>query len=161
MMVFPTEPLSKNIIVARVLDLLLVSITHRMRWPKPASAPTEMLQSSCGEICPGKVQFDDVGLCTFPRASITVTDLTVTGFVPMFATSHSALLSASPIPVARMAAFAVPPRIIPARTVHTLRDIGIPSSSRFMSQEPLSSNIPQGLGWQLHCLRSHGGSFPV
>src|SRR5262249_17083526 len=99
MMVFPAEPLSKNIIVARMLDLLLVSTTHRMRWSKPASAPTEMLQSSCGEIWPGKVQFDDVGLCTFPRASMTVTDLTVTGFVPTLATLHSALLSADPIPV--------------------------------------------------------------
>jgi hypothetical protein len=90
MMVFPAEPLSKNIIVARMLDLLLVSITHRMRWPKPAWAPTEILQSSPGEICPGKVQFDEVGLCTAPRASMTVTDLTVTGLAPMFATLHSA-----------------------------------------------------------------------
>ena len=58
MIVFPTERLSKNIIVARMLDLLLVSITHRVRWPKPASALTEILQSSCGEIGPAKVQFD-------------------------------------------------------------------------------------------------------
>src|SRR5262245_3728573 len=123
MIVFPAEPLSKNIIVARMLDLLLVSITHRMRWPKPAAALTEMLQSSCGEICPGKLQFEDVALCTAPRASMTVTDLTVTGFVPMFATLHSASLSADPIPVEMTAALAVPLRIIPTRTVHTLRDM--------------------------------------
>src|SRR5215510_7463312 len=152
MMVFPTEPLSKNIIVARMLDLLLVSITHRMRWPKPALAPTEILQSSCGAICPGKVQFDDVGLCTAPRASMTVTDLTVTGFVPMFATLHSASLSADPIPVEITAALAVPLRIIPARTVHTLRDIGLLLVKVHVAG-PSPSNRPR---CQPQCIRSHG-----
>ena len=36
---------------------------------------------------------------------MTVTDLTVTGFVPMFATLHSALFNADPIPVEITAAW--------------------------------------------------------
>src|SRR5262249_61871384 len=57
---------------------------------------------------------------------MTVTDLTVTGFVPMFATLHSALFNADPIPVEITAAFAVLPRMITARTVHTFLTICLP-----------------------------------
>src|SRR5262245_9876057 len=103
-----------------MLDLLLVSITHLRRCSRwaPVGAAV-ILQSSPGEIGPGKEQFDDIGSCTAPLASIMVTDLTVTGLVPMFATLHSPPTPTDPNPLERIAALAVPPRIIPARAVHT------------------------------------------
>src|SRR5262249_24120614 len=56
---------------------------------------------------------------------MTVTDLTVTGFVPMFVTLHSAWSGAKAIPVDIMVACAVDARMMPAMAGHTLRDIGL------------------------------------
>src|SRR5262249_10150348 len=115
-----------------------------------------MMQPNCGEIGPGNMQFVDVGLCTAPEASMMVTDLTVTGFVPMFITSHSTESGAYNVPVEMMAACAVPLRIIPARTVHTLRDMGLllvkvlcrRRHSEYDASDPFPSAAPK-LGWQL------------
>ena len=129
------------------------NVSQRCRW------------EYVGEIGPGKVQFDAIGARTAPVASMTVTDLTVTGFVPTFVTLHSLPAPTDPSPVARMVAFAVPPRIIPARIVHThtLRDIDILLVVRVVSQEPpeqdafdpFTSAAPK-LGWRLRGIQSHG-----
>src|SRR6516162_5880032 len=124
----------RYIIVARMLDLLLVSTTHRkrlLRWS--LEGPYVILQSSPGKIGPGNVQFELPGTTPLPLPSMMVTDLTVTGLVPTFATLHSPPPSPSPVEIT--AAWAVPPRIIPARAVHTLRDIGL-LLIRVVSQEP-------------------------
>src|SRR5262249_41567722 len=83
---------------------------------------------------------------------MTVTDLTVTGFVPMFATLHSALFNADPIPVEITAAFAVLPRMIPARTVHTFLTICLPpgrgESRTTAPGVKKQSELPRGVwGW--------------
>src|SRR5262245_50389946 len=108
-----------------MFDLLLVSITHRSMWLGPAVVDAMIRQFSPGKICPGKVQSCCKSGCTTPRASMTVTDLTVTGFVPMFVTLHSPWSGVKTIPVDIMVACAVDARIIPVRAVHTLRDIGL------------------------------------
>src|SRR5215470_7545501 len=107
-----------------MFDLLLVSITHRTMWLGPVVVDAMMRQFSPGRICPGKLQSCCRSGCTTPWASLTVTDLTVTGFVPMFVTLHSAWSGVKTIPVDIIAACAVDARLIPARAAHTLRDIG-------------------------------------
>src|SRR5262245_43441855 len=108
-----------------MFDLLLVSTTHRSMWLGPAVVDAMIRQFSPGKICPGKVQSCCKSGCTTPRASMTATDLTVTGFVPMLVTLHSAWSGVKTIPVDMMVACAVDARIMLARAVHTLRDIGL------------------------------------
>src|SRR5262245_15387728 len=138
-----------------MFDLLLVSITHRSMWLGPAVVDAMIRQFSPGKICPGKVQSCCESGCTTPRASMTVTDLTVTGFVPMLVTLHSAWSGVKTIPVDIMVACAVDARIIPARAVHTLRDIGL------LLLVMGSCRRTPSRGYRLQCIRSHGGSFPV
>src|SRR4029077_16467045 len=80
--------------------------------------------------------------------------------VPTFATLHSLPTTPNPSPVEITAALAVPLRIIPTTSVHTLRDIGLLLVKVHVAGAA-PSNIPPRLGCQRQCIGSHGGSFPV
>src|SRR5262249_15385168 len=104
---------------------------------------------------------------------MTVTDLTVTGFVPMLATLHCPVaLPRNPIPVEMMAGFAVVnPKIIPARAVHTSRDIGLllvvmvlpvdPVSRRIVSCQAKSERTMPGRGHAVKVIAARLGTVAV